>query len=354
MNRLQEVEHKHNLVKGIMEKNRADALWIRRTRNLAWITAGADASIPADSDYGVYSVLITPKQRIIYTNNIEITRLRAEENFEALGFDFAEFQWYTSMMPDYPRLFADEGSMEQDMQRLRWVLLEPEKERYRQLGKDIAAAIEAAARAVQKGDTEFEIAARLDAECRKRGALAVVNLVAVDERIANFRHPLPTFKKLEKVAMLVVCARRNGLIVAATRFAVCGNVPDGLNEKIQKIAAIDAAAIVASRPGRTLGEVFADIQAAYAAQGEADQWKLHHQGGLTGYAARERIATPDDPTVLQANQALAWNPSIVGAKSEDTILIDDKGFEIVTAGDFPKVKVEVGGQVIERPAAIEV
>ena len=63
---------------------------------------------------------------------------------------------------------------------------------------------------------------------------------------------------------------------------------------------------------------------------------------------RERIATPGDKTVLKAHHALAWNPSIVGAKSEDTIIIDDSGFEVLTWGDYPTLDVNVGGQVIQR------
>src|SRR5690606_22882123 len=122
------------------------------------------------------------------------------------------------------------------------------------------------------------------------------------------RHPLITDKTLERYAMIVVCMRRHGLIVSGTRLVHFGTLPSELRQKMERVAAIDAAVIAASKPGRTLGDIFADLQAAYAAQGETDQWHYHHQGGLAGYAARERIATPGDPTVLHANQVVAWNP----------------------------------------------
>jgi hypothetical protein len=40
----------------------------------------------------------------------------------------------------------------------------------------------------------------------------------------------------------------------------------------------------------------------------------------------------------------------VGSKSEDSVLIDEKGSEILSAiPGWPMVKVEVGGRIIERP-----
>lgn len=357
MNRLEEINRKHEQIRALLDESQKDRLHIQQTNNIAWFSAGADASIPANSETGVYSILVDRQRRTIVANTIEITRLRAEENFEALGFDYQISDWYAETPLDLPNLISDHPNQAGPaVQRLRWILCEGEIERYRALGRDCADALEEAARAVSPGDTEFDLAARLDAACRRRGGLAIVNLVATDERISRFRHPLPTMKKLEKVAMLVVCMRRGGLIAAATRFAHIGALPAELEAKMRKAAAIDAAAIAASSPGRTLGDVFADLQAAYAAQNESDQWKLHHQGGLIAYRGRERIATPNDPTPIQDHQALAWNPSIVGAKSEDTILLDGTAFEIITSGTggWPMIDIDTAGKRISRPWIVEI
>jgi antitoxin VapB len=353
MQRLEEINAKHESLRGLLQRHKADGLWLRRTRNLAWITAGADASIPADSDYGAYSIFVTGDKRIVYTSNIEATRIHAEEKLEDLGFEYAEYPWHSARQPD--AALTDEGEVESDIQRLRWVLSAGEQERLRALGRDASDAIAEATRAVKAGDSEWEIASRLDAACRKRGGLAVVNLIATDERISRFRHPLITSKRLEKTAMLVVCMRRGGLIVSATRFAQIGAAPAELKEKLRKVASIDAVVMTASQPGKTLGQVFTELQEAYAAYGEEDQWQNHHQGGLGGYIARERVATPGDPTVLQAGQVCAWNPSIVGCKSEDTILINANGFDIVTqaTGDWPMQEINLSGQIVKRSGILE-
>lgn len=355
MQPIDEINVKHDQIRGLLQVRGASGLWLRRTRNIAWITAGADASIPIDADYGMYSILVTPEKRVVYTNNIEATRLHAEDKLETLGFEYSESPWYAVEGPDMAGVIVDDGDVEDDIQRLRWALTEGERERFRALGQDAANALEETVRAVRSGETEFEIAARLDAACKARGGLAAVNLVGTDERISQHRHPLATMKKLDKYAMVVVCMRRGGLVVAATRFAHIGPIPAATQEKLHKIAAIDAAVMAASRVGRTLGDAFSDLLAAYAAQGETDQWRLHHQGGLIGYVGRERVVnTPNDDTRIMDGHAFAWNPSIVGCKSEDTILVSGSGMEIVThTGNWPTVNIDVNGHSIPRPAILE-
>lgn len=355
MNRQQEIDQKHRQLNELLRRRKAKGIWLRRRLNVAWITAGLEPSIDLSSENGSYGVFISPERRAIVTNNIELPRLIDEERIEDLGFEPLQFQWYqqptTSGMDG---ILTDDGEIEEELQKLRWVLLPTEQDRYRTLGADTAAALAEVARSLQPGQTERQIAQQLEAACAARDGRAVVSLVGVDGRIERYRHPLPTETPLRKYAMLVVCMRRGGLIASATRLVYLGRLTDELDEKMRKMAFIDATVIGASRPGRTLGDAFADLQTAYAKSGEADQWKKHHQGGLTGYRTRERLATPGDSTRMEAGQALAWNPSVVGCKSEDTILLTEQGFEILTqAQNWPMIRVEIGKHTIPRPAILE-
>jgi hypothetical protein len=79
-----------------------------------------------------------------------------------------------------------------------------------------------------------------------------------------------------------------------------------------------------------LADAFEDCQRFYAEVGFRDEWKLHHQGGMTGYASREVIATQATPQEIRIGQAFAWNPSITGAKAEDTFVLTDSGPEVIT------------------------
>ncbi len=56
---------------------------------------------------------------------------------------------------------------------------------------------------------------------------------------------------------------------------------------------------------------------------------------------------------LLANQVVAWNPSITGAKSEDTALITEDGPQVLTrSGDWPEIGVELPAGEINRPAIL--
>ena len=100
----------------------------------------------------------------------------------------------------------------------------------------------------------------------------------------------------------------------------------------------------------TRSDFYRLAQEAYAAVGYPDEWQLHHQGGPAGYEPREYVATPGSKDTVVVGQVYAWNPSITGSKSEDSVLIGEDGFEVLSAiPGWPMVKVEVAGQIIERP-----
>jgi antitoxin VapB len=67
------------------------------------------------------------------------------------------------------------------------------------------------------------------------------------------------------------------------------------------------------------------------------------------------VATPGSADTVSPEQVYAWNPSVAGYKSEDTILVADTANEVLSAIDgWPMLEVEVEGQQIARPAILEV
>ena len=107
------------------------------------------------------------------------------------------------------------------------------------------------------------------------------------------------------------------------------------------------------RDGGTAGDVFDAIADAYDDLGEAGEWRKHHQGGAAGFAGREWIATPDGDERVDAPMAYAYNPTVRGAKSEDTVLVTDEGVEVLTrTGEWPTRTVSScdGPFTVERHA----
>jgi Xaa-Pro aminopeptidase len=176
---------------------------------------------------------------------------------------------------------------------------------------------------------ETEAAGAILGACRAAGLFASALMVAGAARLPRHRHPIPTGAPLGARAMVVVCAERGGLYANLTRF-VHFEPPDAeLTAKLEACQGILARLRDATRPGRTLGDVFDDCRSFYAEAGVPDGWRHHHQGGLTGYRSREVIAAPGVTLEIGVGQAFAWNPSLPGAKAEETFVLTAGGPEVL-------------------------
>ncbi len=361
-----EFDEKQKRIQTLLKERGLDALVLQRVSSFAWATCGAASYVNTATTDGAASLLITPAGGCyVITNNIEATRIEQEEKLGEQGWQFRMAPWHgaNNAIAELTRglkLGADDAypgatDLAYEITRLRANLMPEEGKRFRVLGRLCADAMDSAIRAVRPGQTEHEIAAWLGRETQARGAQPIVNLIATDERIFKFRHPLPTDKKLERYAMLVLCGRKWGLVCSITRLVHFGKLPDDVRRKAQACAHIDATFIAATRTGETLAKIFQRAVAAYAATGFADEWQLHHQGGPAGYEPREFVATPSSNDVVSLGQAYAWNPSITGTKSEDTILVGADGNEVLTTiSGWPMLQVQVDGKMLARPAILEI
>ena len=154
---------------------------------------------------------------------------------------------------------------------------------------------------------------------------APVLLIASDERIRRYRHPIAKPKPIDTSLMLITCAEAGGLMVAITRFAWLRAAGPGDHASLRGGEPPAPAFLAATRPGRRLAAVLEDGIAAYREVGFPDEWLLHHQGGPIGYQGREAVATPGNETRVNEDMAFAWNPSITGVKAEDTFIVRPTG-----------------------------
>jgi Xaa-Pro aminopeptidase len=321
-----------------------------------WLLCGRGRPVSTSSSSADYTVVLTGDADLVLFPDIEASRATAEERFQELAYEPVPFPWHEGPDGTIAELVG-EGTMltgaalEEIVSPLRRELSAAERERYRTAGKDVADAMVETLLALDPDTTEVAVAAELAARVRRRGFFPPVVLVAGDQRQSVHRHPLPTDAQIGRHALLAVTAERDGLHVSMTRLASFGAPSHDLRDLVRKASFVDAAALDASRPGKTLGHIFARIEEAYAAHGFPGEWRRHHQGGLTGYSGREVFAVPGDPTVIPPSAAVAWNPSITGgAKSEDTALVTEEGIEVVTR--TPELP-EFDFGVVPRPAITE-
>jgi len=357
---MEEFDLKHQSILDLLERTGLGGLVLQSVSNFAWATCGAASYVNTATAQGVATLLITSSGRHLVTNNIEAVRLKEEEKLDAMGWEFHISPWHAAQegvagLTRGLKVGADGDlpgmvDLSVEIAHLRAQLTPQEGERFRRLGRLCAEAMDLAVRGIRPGQSEFEIAALLGEEAQRRGVQPIVNLVATDERISAFRHPLPTAKELENYAMLVLCGRRWGLVCSITRLVHFGPLPDELRRKMDACANVDAALILATRPGRTLGEIFRRAQQAYSECGFPEEWRHHHQGGLAGYEPREQLATSQSVEPVTLGQAFAWNPSITGTKCEDTILVAPSGNDVLTAIEgWPMISAVADGATLARP-----
>ncbi len=365
-----ELQSKQAHLNDFLDHHHLDGVLLGRRNNFAWITCGKDNRIANFSPVGVASILATRDSRICLTNSIEAPRFRTEE-LAGDGIDVIDWPWYNGSaarkvlkeiiagrkiaadvndVGEFNHFGAGFSKLPDSFGELRWALTDAEIDRYRDGAHRTSVAMEAACRRLTHGINEHEVSGILDEEMHRNQLNPVVNLIASDERIEKYRHPIAVNKKVQRYVMLVICSEFAGLITSMTRFVSFSPLTEELRKKQQAVANVDATVNLSTRPGRTLGEMFQIIQKAYADQGYADQWKLHHQGGSAGYNGREAFAEPASPITVRENQAFAWNPSITGVKSEDTILVTPGGVEFLTSisKDWPTITATFNGQQIKR------
>ncbi|HEY7356875.1 MAG TPA: M24 family metallopeptidase [Ktedonobacterales bacterium] len=363
IDRAGEVTTKLQRLRAEMAAREVDAVVLNQLPNIAWLTAGASTYINLASDTGPSALLVTHDSASVITDSIEAGRLEQEESLPALGFALAVEPWdwrgAQARALVAGRRLAQDGpgsgvNLSSELQTLRTHLQAEEVERLRYVGSLASDAIAEVIDAVQPGMTEYAIAGLLARASLARGGHAVVNLVASDERIERYRHPLPTSKSVERYVMVVLCLRWQGLVAAVTRLAHFGTIPDALAAKARVVAEVDARMILGTRPGKTLGEMYALAAQAYREAGYPAAIEEHHQGGSVAYLPREVLAQPNAATVIAERQAFAWNPSVRGAKSEDTIIAGPDGPTVITqTPGWPMLSVSIDGQTIERPAILE-
>jgi Xaa-Pro aminopeptidase len=311
-------------------------------------------------------VLVTATDAWILTDEIEAQRLQDEQlsnasktSYKLYVNPWAEsskreaFVWEAAgggtVLSDHPTEL--EAGLPQSLINHRRVLLPTELERYRQIGRLASEAMTDVLLQAQPTWTEYQLAGAGAEALWARGLHPALTLAAGDRRLPLYRHPLPSQETLGRQAMLVFCARGYGLIVSLTRFVYFGALSTRDKALHRCIAEIEAVALDHSQAGTSLSQVYHALDMAYRQQGYPNAIREHHQGGTAGYGAREVVATPETSDRLAANMVVAWNPSIPGAKIEDTFgLNSDNSLENFSFDSrFPHV--EIAGRL--RPVPLE-
>ena len=363
------------------------AVWFLRPQNVAWLGDGADVVVDRGSDVGVAAMGYDGETVRAVAPNNEADRMRTEEFPDRVS--VATYPWHdTSLLEavaaeSAPDAVVDVPSVPErdaiDVAPLRLPLTSRDRDKLADASRDAAAAVETVGRTIEPTDTERDAAGRLREELWRNDLESPVALVGGAERAPRHRHFAPTDERLGAYALLTVVAERDGLHVAVTR-TVAFDAPDWLEDRHRAASRVAATAVAATREqadvddrtadtdsrtadtddravdtGGRAADVFRAIQDAYEAVGWAGEWERHHQGGAIGFESREWTATPGDETPVESPAPYAWNPTVEGAKSEDTVFVGDDGVDVLTdTGSWPARTYEAADRdfELELPAIL--
>ncbi|YAF98002.1 MAG: M24 family metallopeptidase [Nodularia sp. CChRGM 3473] len=352
----EEVSTKLGFIRETLSQTEVGGVRLRSTDWFAWATAGASNTVLLTAETGVAELLVTGQDAWVLTDEIEAQRLKDEElpsHFKLHINPWADAAARESFVRDATgggKIISDvcnnstsqEQPIPHSLQQYKRVLLPTELERYRQVGQQASAAMTEVLQAAQPSWTEYQLAGAGAEALWVRGLHPALTLVAGERRLPLYRHATPTKEKIGRQAMLVFCARGYGLYANLTRFVSFGTLADEYAQLHRHVREIEAQALSLCQPGTNLDTIYHALAQAYEQHGFAHAIREHHQGGTTGYLAREIVANPLTKDFLTENMAIAWNPSLTGAKIEDTFVILKNGnLENLTFDpNFPSVEVE--------------
>ncbi len=279
MNRMEECAVKLGRVREVMERLGLQGVVLADQGNVSWISAGGDFYIGVASTDASGQILVTESDAVCFTTNIEAGRL-ADEELAGTGIRVEGANWWEgesleskiAKIVDPSKVGTDTApgpfmDVTAELLDLRMSLMDREVERFRVLCTRAERAMWETCQNISYGMTEREIAGILMEEGWSAGCVPPTALIAADERIKLYRHPIPTDKQVRERVMIVLGARRGGLVTSITRIVQFGEPDVDLVKRHKACCVVDATFNGNSRVGADCAGVFEAGCKAYAEQG---------------------------------------------------------------------------------------
>lgn len=357
--RVEEVQRRHDLLKGYLKLKELDGLLLRDPANFAWLTCGGDNTHQGNEGPRA-TAFVNGDARVLLCDSVDSGMLFDRE-LPGLGFQLKERPWHQcreQLCHDLSR-GRHTGSdthgvgdvyVGDDLVDFRSRLTAREHQTLRKLGRLVAHAVEATARSVTQGQTEAEVAGHLSHRLIKHQVQPARLQVMADGQGHRYRRWGYGSDTIERYCVLSATGRFRGLHATATRTMCFDDPPEYLRESHTVATLVLATGVVFSQPGWPVSESWKRVSRIYEKFGAAEEWHQAEQGEVTGYHACESRLAPDSSFALEEGMALSWRPSVRVSLTGDTVLLRAEGNEILTPTDhWPRLVVEIKGQPVEQP-----
>ena len=191
---------------------------------------------------------------------------------------------------------------------------------------------------VQVGQTELEIAARLEYEMKRRGASGpAFNTICAEGPNAAMPHAVPGKRKIKKGSSVLIDwgARVGGYNSDLTRVLFVGSIPPKIGEIYRVTLEAQLAAIASIDPGRRMCDVDDVARKIITDAGFGEQFThgLGHGLGLEVHEAPSLSWRSNEELVagmVVTVEPGIYLPGIGGVRIEDDVLVTPRGRRVLT------------------------
>jgi Xaa-Pro aminopeptidase len=356
-----EVDEKQAWLAGVLDAAGCEGVLVQDPSNFAWLSAGA--LLPPGTPVGELPCLyFGTNQRWLVCCNTD-TQALFDDHLDNLGFQLKERPWHSARVQHLAELCHGRKAasdlplngcapLGEPLRQRRLTLSARERAVLLYLGRVLAHALEATARNLLPGDTEWKAAGQLAHRLFQHGVTPVAVRAAADGRARSYRRPTCTETAVERFCVLEATGMREGLHATASR-TVCFGEPDPrLREEHDLACRVSVGHLAATRPdGSTADAIAAGLA-------------LAHRGGMvheprtaapllfTGYRPAEAVPTPRGNERFLADGAVVWQVALGAGRCCDTFLTADPTPVAVTPPEpdaWPIKRVRLQGSLFDRP-----
>jgi hypothetical protein len=357
--RVSDIQHKHATVTRFLATHQFDALLLQRSSNFSWFTSGGDCSRAGSAEASA-GLFITPEARVVVTTNSESAQLFDRE-LQGLGFQLKERPWHeprSALIEDLCRgraVASDTGfsgtqEIAGQLSGLRVPFTAVECRRLREMGPELAHAIEATCRNCEPGQSEAEIAGEVAHRMIRHRIQPERIQVCADGRSQSYPHWTFGEDLVQRYVVVTAIGRKRGLCLGASRTVSFGAPPKPVADDHHRTMLIQATGMFFTQANWSLSDIWDRLARIYQKFDCDDQWEQTEQAESIGYELAETPFIPHGQSRIAPRTAVFWHPAVGTAVSGDSILVGDGEFEVLTPAEgWPKVKVVVKGTTVYRP-----
>ena len=355
-----EIQEKERRVRRLLSRLGYDSVLLTRRENFSWMSCGGRAVTSNVVHSSPVFLLVTPEKKYAIGLNMDLPRTWDEEltdqGFEPISLPtFGKSPLQAAMELTKGRLAADDAfpglvNIEQHILSIHEPFTQQEVERYKSVAAESSGIIRELAEWVEPGMSERHVLAHMWGLYVEHNFDGDCMFVVSDDRIKQYRHAIPGYKKIEKVVILAPAVFKAGLHVQISRMVAFGEPPAETLRRFHDMAFLQVVMVGSTKPGVRLNSLLKLCLDQFDKLGYPEEKTNHVHGGPTGYRVSYPERCLDEDETVRPNMAFSWYLTVSGAKTEETLLVNDLGAEIISlSNNWPTINMAYEGANIAIP-----